>query len=46
MLGLGIAIIVVTVAAGGGPLSAGVLLGLVFVCLGGLRLYMALRSQP
>ena len=41
--GLGLVIVVRTLAAGGGPASVGVLLGLVFVALGGARLYLATR---
>ncbi|HEX2388116.1 MAG TPA: hypothetical protein VHI96_03325 [Solirubrobacterales bacterium] len=43
ILGLGLVIVVRTLAAGGGPASVGVLLGLVFVALGGARLYLATR---
>jgi hypothetical protein len=45
ILGFGIAIVVVTVAEGGGPLSAGVLIGLLFSALGVGRLYLALRGR-
>ena len=40
---LGVTIVVRTLAAGGGPASLGVLLGIVFVALGGARLYLARR---
>ena len=40
---LGVAIVVRTLAAGGGVLSAGVLLGVVFVAIGLGRLYLSLR---
>ena len=40
---LGVAIIVRTVAAGGGVLSIGVLLGIVFLAIGAGRLYLAQR---
>ena len=40
---LGVAIIVRTVAAGGGVLSVGVLLGIAFVAIGAARLWLALR---
>jgi hypothetical protein len=40
---LGVAIIVRTVAAGGGVLSVGVVLGAVFVAIGGGRLLLAQR---
>ena len=43
ILGLGLVIVVRTLAAGGGPASVGVLLGLVFVALGGARLSLATR---
>ena len=43
ILGLGLVIVVRTLAAGGGLASVGVLLGLVFVALGGARLYLATR---
>ena len=42
--GLGVLVIVRTVAAGGGPLSAGVLLGAVFVAIGLGRLYLLGRA--
>ncbi len=41
---LGLVIIVRTAAAGGGPLSVGVLIGLVFVAIGVARLYLAART--
>lgn len=44
ILGFGVAILVVTLANGGGPLSLGFLLGLVFTGLGAGRLYLATRS--
>ena len=44
ILGFGIAILVITLARGGGPLSTGVLLGLMFTGLGCGRLYLSLRS--
>ena len=45
IIGFGLAIIVVTLAAGGGPLSAGFLIGLLFAGIGGARLYIALRPR-
>ena len=42
--GFGITILVVTLVNGGGPLSVGFLLGLVFTGLGAGRLYLASRS--
>jgi multisubunit Na+/H+ antiporter MnhB subunit len=43
--GLGVLIVVRTIAAGGGALSAGVLLGLVFVGIGVGRLYLLYRPR-
>jgi hypothetical protein len=39
LLGLGLAMIVRTLVAGGGPLSIGFLAGVAFAALGALRLY-------
>jgi len=44
MVVLGVAIIVRTVAAGGSPISLGLLLGVLFVLAGGGRLYLARRG--
>lgn len=43
MVVLGVAIIVRTVAAGGSPISIGLVLGVLFVLAGGGRLYLAGR---
>ncbi|MCP9488954.1 MAG: hypothetical protein MSC31_03665 [Solirubrobacteraceae bacterium MAG38_C4-C5] len=40
---IGVALIVRTVAAGGGPLALGLLLGVLFIVAGGGRLYIARR---
>jgi hypothetical protein len=40
-LGLGLALLVSTLARGGGPLSVGVLLGLVFLAVGLARLWLS-----
>jgi hypothetical protein len=40
---LGVALIVVTLAAGGGPVSFGLLMGLVFVAVGAGRLWVSSR---
>jgi hypothetical protein len=45
ILGFGIAIIVITLINGGGPLSAGVLIGLLFSALGAGRLYLSTRGS-
>jgi hypothetical protein len=44
IIGFGVAILVVTLANGGGPLSTGFLIGVLFTALGVARLYLALRS--
>jgi len=44
ILGFGLAILVITLARGGGPTSYGVLLGVLFAALGGGRLYLSLRG--
>ena len=38
---LGVAMVVSTIARGGGPLSLGVVLGVVFAAAGAARLYLA-----
>jgi hypothetical protein len=43
MLGLGAVILIKTIAAGGGPLSIGILLGIAFVAVGAGRLWLASR---
>jgi hypothetical protein len=40
---LGVIIIVRTAIAGGGPLSVGVLIGVIFVAIGAARLYLSRR---
>jgi hypothetical protein len=45
MLVLGAAILVSTIAAGGGPLSMGVLLGVAFLGVGIGRMYVATRGR-
>lgn len=42
-VGLGIAILAVTLAAGGGPISVGVLMGVGFVAVGAGRLWAISR---
>jgi hypothetical protein len=41
---IGLAMIVRTVAAGGGPLALGVILGVLFCAAGGLRLWAGRRA--
>jgi hypothetical protein len=45
MVVIGVALIVRTVAAGGGAVATGVLLGLLFIAAGAARLYLQLRRQ-
>jgi hypothetical protein len=44
IIAFGVVILGVTLGAGGGPASAGFLLGLLFCGIGGTRLYLALRT--
>jgi hypothetical protein len=44
MILLGIALLVRTLAAGGGALATGVLLGVLFILAGAGRLYLQLRG--
>jgi hypothetical protein len=44
IIGFGLAILVVTLARGGGPTAVGVLFGILFVALGCGRLYLSLRG--
>jgi hypothetical protein len=43
LLALGIAMIVLSIARGGGPLALGVVVGVLFALLGSARLYLAGR---
>jgi hypothetical protein len=43
---LGIAMVVITLARGGGPLALGVILGVAFAALGALRVVIANRLTP
>lgn len=45
MILIGIALLVRTLIAGGGPLATGLLLGLLFVAAGAARLYLQLRGS-
>ena len=42
-IGLGLAILAMTLGAGGGPLSIGTLLGAIFVAIGAGRLWISTR---
>ena len=43
--GFGVAIVIVTIANGGGPASFGIWIGLAFAAIGAARLYLAVRSR-
>lgn len=45
IVAFGLIILGVTLANGGGPASTGFVLGVLFVALGGGRLYLALRDR-
>jgi hypothetical protein len=45
MIVVGIALLVRTFAAGGGPAASGVILGVLFVAAGAGRLYLASRGR-
>lgn len=45
MIVIGVALLVRTLAAGGGPIATGVLLGSLFVLAGAARLYLGLRRR-
>ncbi len=42
---LGLALLTITLASGGGPLSVGTMLGLAFVAVGAVRLWGASRMR-
>jgi hypothetical protein len=44
IIGFGLAIVVVTLARGGGPVSMGVVFGLLFTGIGAGRLYVSLKT--
>jgi hypothetical protein len=44
IIGFGVAILIVTLARGGGPLAVGVLFGLLFIALGAGRLWLSRRG--
>ena len=44
IIGFGVAMLVLTLAPGGGPLAVGVLFGLLFIALGSGRLYLSRRG--
>ncbi len=44
MIAIGVGLVVRTLAAGGGALAVGLVLGLLFVAAGGARLYLQARQ--
>ncbi len=44
-IAFGLAILVITLANGGGPLSVGVLMGIAFVGVGAARLWLSFRMS-
>lgn len=44
IIGFGLAMLVVTIARGGGPLSTGFIFGCLFIALGSGRLFISLRG--
>jgi multisubunit Na+/H+ antiporter MnhB subunit len=44
MIGIGVALVVRTLAAGGGGLALGIVLGILFVVAGAARLYLQARG--
>lgn len=44
IIGFGLAMVIVTLARGGGPASTGFLFGLLFCAIGAARLYLATRG--
>ena len=45
LLVIGVAIVARTLGAGGGPLSVGVVLGVLFIAAGAARLWLAWRAR-
>ena len=44
IIGFGAAIVIVTLVNGGGPLSMGIVLGVLFIALGAGRFYLSMRT--
>jgi hypothetical protein len=45
MVVIGVALLIRTIIAGGGPVATGVLLGVLFILAGAARLYLQSRSR-
>ena len=46
LLVLGLAVVIIAIAGGGGPLARGVVLGAMLAFIGGARLWLAHRMRP
>lgn len=44
-VGIGILVLMTTLANGGGPASLGFVMGIAFIAVGGLRFWLGLRSD-
>ncbi len=44
MVGLGVAMLVITLSRGGGPLAIGILFGVLFIAAGAGRIYLERRA--
>lgn len=45
MIVIGVALLIRTIATGGGALAKGILIGVLFIAAGGLRLYVQSRQR-
>jgi hypothetical protein len=45
MVVIGFVLVVRTIAAGGGVIASGILLGILFIAAGAIRLYVRLRAE-
>ncbi len=45
MIVIGVALVIRTLLAGGGALASGILLGLLFIAVGAVRLYLQFRGS-
>ena len=46
MVVIGVVLVIRTIAAGGGVIASGILLGILFILAGAIRLYVQLRGRP
>jgi hypothetical protein len=45
-IAVGILVLVITLANGGGPASLGTFMGIAFIAVGALRLWLAIKAGP